>query len=132
MFKKDSTVIEDDLETIIGPSVKLEGDFKSNGDVTVEGKVKGTLATTKNLRVGEKALIEANVSAENATIAGIVKGNIGIKGKLEILNSGEVHGDVICKSIIIQEGAKLNGTWSMSDNQSAKKETIKDIIESHE
>lgn len=114
MFKKGTSATDDELETIIGPSVKLEGKFSSNGDVTVDGMVTGSIATTKNLRIGAGAVIQASIVAANAIVAGTVTGNLHIEGKLEILNTGQVNGDVICKSIIIQEGAVLNGTWKMS------------------
>ncbi len=116
MFKKDP-LKEDDMETIIGPSVKLEGAFASDGDVTIEGYVKGALATTKNLRIGERAVVDASVKASNAIISGTVNGPLDIFGKLEILSSGRVNGDVLCTSIIIQEGAVLNGTWKMGSQK---------------
>ena len=116
MFKKD-TLKEDDMETIIGPSVQLEGTFASDGDVIIEGAVKGALATTKNLRIGERAVVDASVKAANAVISGTVNGPLDISGKLEILSSGKVNGDVLCKSIIIQEGAVLNGTWKMGSQK---------------
>jgi cytoskeletal protein CcmA (bactofilin family) len=123
MFKKDS-LKEDDMETIIGPSVKLEGAFTSDGDVTIEGYVKGALATTKNLRIGERAVVDASVKAANAVISGTVNGPLDISGKLEILSSGRVNGDVLCTSIIIQEGAVLNGTWKMGSHKTSSE--IKD------
>ena len=70
---------EKDIETIIGSTVKVEGDFKGQGDVVVEGQVQGKLSTKGNLSVGENAKITADVSAHNAIIAGELIGNLKVK-----------------------------------------------------
>ena len=72
------------IETIIGPSVKVEGDFKGEGDLVIEGILVGSLQTKNNLKIGQNALVEANINANNAFISGKVKGNIIVKGKIEI------------------------------------------------
>ena len=56
MFKKEDG---DNVETIIGPSVQVEGNFVANGDIIVEGTVSGSIKTEKNLRVGKDAKIFA-------------------------------------------------------------------------
>jgi cytoskeletal protein CcmA (bactofilin family) len=105
----------DEAETIIGPSVKIEGDFKSNGNVTVAGVVVGKLVTTQNLRIEEKAKVSADVEAKEAIIAGEVNGPIKIKGHLEILSTAKINGDIHTKSIAIEQGAQINGHCNMSD-----------------
>ncbi|NIP32680.1 hypothetical protein GWN26_06265, partial [Candidatus Saccharibacteria bacterium] len=69
MFKKDGEFGEGG-ETIIARGVKLEGDFKSEGNVVVEGEVNGALTTSNDLRVSEGAKINANVKAQSAVVAG--------------------------------------------------------------
>jgi len=53
MFKE--TPITNETDTIIGPSVKVEGDFITEGNVVVEGMICGTIKTSKNLKVGSKS-----------------------------------------------------------------------------
>ena len=112
MFK-DLYAKEGETETIIGPSVKVEGDFASKGNVTVEGAVYGTLKTDKDLKIGTAAKISANVFATNAFIAGEVKGNVKVGGKLELTDTSKILGDVEAKILIIAAGAILNGKCSM-------------------
>ena len=50
MFKKEhkeGTERIDDVETIIGPSVKIEGEFTSSGNLIVGGVISGKLSTTR-------------------------------------------------------------------------------------
>lgn len=108
MFKTLSQK-EHEAETIVGPSVKVEGDFASKGNISVDGRVNGSLKTEKNLRVGEKAKITANISAANAFIAGEVKGNIKVQDKLELSNTSKVFGDIEAKVLVVNAGAVING-----------------------
>lgn len=102
-----------EVETIIGPTVKVEGDFASKGNVTVEGMVSGTLKTDKDLKIGAGAKVSASVSATNAFIAGEVKGNVKVGGKLELTDTSKIYGDVEAKIITMAAGAVLNGKCSM-------------------
>jgi cytoskeletal protein CcmA (bactofilin family) len=130
MFKKSSKQeeITDEVETIIGPSVKIEGDFSSNGNVLVAGIVSGKLSTSQNLRVEEKAKISADIKAREAVIAGDVNGNIKVEGHLEILSTAKINGEIKTGSIAIQQGAFLNGNCIMGESVPADspKEPVKE------
>ncbi|MAG11404.1 MAG: hypothetical protein CMI52_01175 [Parcubacteria group bacterium] len=111
---------QDDVETIVGPSVKVEGDFVSKGNVVIEGMVSGSVKTDKNLRVEEGACINANVKAENVRVAGEVKGNVQVKGLLELTESARVLGDVQTKTLVVAAGATLHGNCVMDEERAAK------------
>lgn len=100
-------------ETVIAASVKLEGDFQSQGNVLIEGIVEGSLKTERDLRVGERAHITADVSAANATIAGEVRGNVFVSERLELEPTARVHGDIRTKVLVVASGATVNGRMSM-------------------
>lgn len=102
-------------ETIIAASVKVEGDLKSGGDVVIEGEVMGSLTTKGNLRVGDQASIDADVSAVNAHVSGQVKGNLTVAEKLELTASARISGDVHTKILIVESGATVNGHIVMGD-----------------
>lgn len=118
MFKEIKTGSgHHELETVIGPSVKIEGDFITEGNIVVEGIVSGTLKTAKNLRVGPNSKIFANVAAENALVAGEVQGNIKINGRMELTSSAKIFGDIKVGILIMASGATLNGKCQMGDNK---------------
>ncbi len=120
MFKEIYPKDQGDIETLIGSSVKVEGDFVSKGNVTVEGMVCGTLKTEKDLKVGVGAKISANVFATNAVVAGEVKGNMKVSGKLELTDTSKIYGDVEAKTVVMSAGAILNGKCTMSPEASAQ------------
>lgn len=110
-----------EAETIIAAGVKVEGEFVSQGDVLIEGIVEGSLKTERDLRVGNKASISADVSATNATIAGEIRGNIKISERLELEPSAKLYGDVHTKVLVVASGAQVNGTIVMGEASVAQK-----------
>ena len=102
-----------EIETVIGPSVKVEGNFRGQGNVIVEGIVHGSLKTDKDLTVGAGAKISASVTAANAKISGEVRGAVKIKGKLELTETAKIFGDIETEVLSITPGAILNGKCTM-------------------
>ncbi len=113
MFKKEIISEGGSGETIIAQGVKVEGEFVSQGNIIIEGEVHGLVRTERDLRVGEHARIVANVVAENAIVAGEVQGNMKIAEHLELTPTSRVTGDVEAKTMVMTQGAILNGRCAM-------------------
>ena len=113
-----------EFETIIGPSVKVKGDFHGLGSIIVEGILEGSLKTNGSLKVGEKAKVTADIEAKEAKIGGEIKGNIKVKNYLEITATAKIFGDIEASLISIAKGAVLNGKCTMiSEGPETKKLT---------
>lgn len=123
MFKKpvyeapivatSSNPAHDDVETVVGPSVNVEGDFSSEGNIVVKGTVSGSVKTSKLLTVEKGAKILANVKAGNAIISGSVRGNVKIMERLDLYDTAQVAGDVECKILSVAAGALIQGKLMM-------------------
>lgn len=100
--------------TIIAKGVRVEGDFSSDGNVTIEGELKGKLSTVGRLVVGKEALIEGTVKAGSASVAGSVTGPLTIDEGLDLLATSTVKGDVTAKTLSVERGAKIDGKTSIS------------------
>lgn len=111
-------------ETFIGPSVKMEGNFSGEGDVVIEGILVGTLATKGDVRIGQQAVIEAEIRAKNAHISGKIKGNLHISGLLKLAGTAVIMGDVKTQMIGIEEGAVINGKLNMGTREKTAKEAV--------
>ncbi len=101
------------METIIAHGVRIEGEFTSPGDVTIEGELQGVLKTAGNLRVGAQSKIRAEVSAQNAHVEGEVRGNLGVTEKLSLTKTARVIGDIAVADLSVESGAQINGTVTM-------------------
>lgn len=111
---------EDNVDTVVGPSVNVEGDFASDGNIVVKGTVTGSVHTSRNLLVEPGAKIVANVKAGSATIAGEVRGNMKVKEYVELTATARVVGDIEAKTIAIEAGALLFGKVQMPGLESGE------------
>ncbi len=125
MFQREGSHDGGDVETIVGATVKVDGNFVGAGDVTVEGQVAGSLKTSKNLRVGEGAVVKADVEAANIWVAGEIRGHVTCKGKIEIAASGKIFGNVDTQSIVVAHGAVLHGKVAMAGHEAASSAATK-------
>ena len=100
------------IETMIGPNAHFRGDIQSDGGIRVDGIFEGTIDITGNLVIGEGAKVIANINANNISVSGAVKGDIG-GNRVEILSTGRVFGDLTINSLLLNEGAYLRGQTTM-------------------
>jgi cytoskeletal protein CcmA (bactofilin family) len=103
----------DRIENVIGPTATFVGDLKCDGGVRIDGVFQGTLETMGNVIVGEAAKVVADIVGRNISISGAVKGNIKASGRLEILSTGLVWGDIQVESFLIDEGGVFSGKSQM-------------------
>jgi len=109
-----------DVETMIAPGVRVEGEVSSQGNITVEGEVHGSIKTDLHLRVGKDAKISANVRAQTAYVSGHVQGNLKVKDKLEVTESATIIGDIETKTIVVAEGGVIHGKLTMLTDAKTK------------
>lgn len=125
MFNKENKLEKfKDAETIIGPSIKVKGNFQGKGDIVIEGMIEGSVKTDANLYVGNDAKVIANIESGDTSIHGQINGNIKCNGYLSIGSSAKIFGDIQYKEISIEKGAVINGQLLYNDKSkdSTKKE----------
>ena len=110
-------------ETVIGASVALEGDVKSDGPITVHGTVRGTVVTKDTLIVGSTARVMATVTARSVVVSGNIEGSVTATDRVVLEASGVVGGDVVTKTLVVAEGAQLNGSLNMGGAQGTTRST---------
>ena len=85
MFNKNTpeggSIDKKDIETIIGASVKVEGNFSCEGNMIIDGQVKGNVQTNGFLQVGRTAIVIADVKAGNSKIGGEIRGPVDRGGR---------------------------------------------------
>ena len=104
---------ESQENNIIGQSTHIEGTIKSQGNIRIDGRVRGTINTEGNFIVGLTGEIEGHSHARNITISGKYNGNIEATEKLILENNSNVSGDINTRRLVIDDGAIFNGNCSM-------------------
>src|ERR1039458_4730175 len=88
-------------ETVVGPSVKIQGDLNSEGNIKIEGQVSGKVKTSQSVFVIPGAKINADVLAGNAVVGGEVQGNLKITGHLILQSTAKIIGDISCQILAV-------------------------------
>ena len=99
--------------TIIGTSIEINGEFKSEEDVSVQGTVKGRIDTVADLVVEQGGAIEAEVNTKNIDIHGTVVGNVTASDRFELHAGANVTGDISAPRVVLADGAKYKGNIDM-------------------
>lgn len=114
--KKDS---HEEEVSIISSGVKIEGNLSSEGNVRIDGIIHGNLSISGNLTIGDSSEIIGEIKARNVTTNGKVEGKIYASEKLKLEPKSVIKGDLITKTLIIEEGAIFEGHSSMNGAQSS-------------
>jgi cytoskeletal protein CcmA (bactofilin family) len=104
----------------IGKSVQIRGEVRGSEDLLVEGFVEGTITLQESrLTVGANARVQADISARDVVLLGIVVGNIIATGRVELRGSANLTGDISASRLSIEENAVFSGKVDLVQNTAA-------------
>jgi cytoskeletal protein CcmA (bactofilin family) len=101
-------------KAIIGPSMHIKGEIRSDEELLVDGEVEGIVESGSSLTIGRNGKVRANIRAREVVIFGSVKGNIEAIEKLAIREQGSLIGDIKTATISIDDGAYFKGSIDIS------------------
>jgi len=93
--------------SIISEDLVVTGNLNSEGEIQIDGTVRGDIQS-KDLLVGETALIEGQIIAEKIRVHGKVDGQIKALN-VSLAKSAHVVGDILHDNLSIETGAFLEG-----------------------
>jgi cytoskeletal protein CcmA (bactofilin family) len=94
----------------VGKSVVFTGQLTSLEDMTIDGRVEGTIEVRDHsLTIGPDADIHAGITAKVVTVLGRVTGTITASHKVDIRETGAVKGDIVSPRLALADGALLRG-----------------------
>lgn len=111
---------------IISEGSQLDGYLKSVHDVRIGGVLNGTLETESKAIVTEQAYVSGDVVCQDADIAGKVNGDVLGKNKIILRKTAVLEGNLTTKTLVVEEGAKVNGLCKMGDISSFKSNEYSD------
>jgi len=106
--------------TIIGAGAKLEGTVVSAGSLRVDGQVKGQINADGDVMLAPHSQVDADIKAQNVSVAGRFKGSLQAKGRAELNRGGRVEGTITSKTLVVEEGGIFQGQ-SIMDQQAGPK-----------
>ena len=108
-------MVDSAQSTVVGPSILISGNLQGDEDLTVLGRVEGSLTLTKTLNVEESGIVKAEISVRNAIVSGVIVGNVTASDSVEITEAGRMVGDIRAPRVIIVDGARFRGAVDMGN-----------------
>ena len=100
---------DNDEVTVVGATAKLEGNVVSAGSLRIDGNVKGQINADGDVTLSPQSQVEADIRAQNVSIAGRFKGSIVVKGKAHLARGGRIDGNITSKTLVVEEGGVFHG-----------------------
>lgn len=102
--------------SIIGSGNTITGDIDAQGDIRVDGTVKGNVISKAKVLIGAEGVIEGNIQCREADIMGQVFGNIKTEELLHLKGNAAVSGDINTAKLLIEPTVSFNGQCHMGAN----------------
>src|SRR5688572_30186377 len=101
--------------TIVGETILITGNLQGDEDLTILGRVEGSINLSKTLMIAESGVVKAEIAVRDAIVSGIVVGNISATDSVQVTESGRLVGDIKAQRVIIVPGARVRGAIDMGD-----------------
>jgi cytoskeletal protein CcmA (bactofilin family) len=101
------------FQTKIGKTSYLEGKIEFSSPMRIEGKFDGTIVAKQFLFITDGAEVVADIQGTDILVAGMVKGNIQATGKVELLETAQVMGNITAQQIRLLDGVLFEGRCEM-------------------
>ena len=103
------------IKNYISAGTVIEGNIVSHEDLHLDGTIKGDIKTSARLILGKDSLVEGNILASEAEVAGKITGTVESKGLLAIKSTCVIDGDIVTKSLNVESGSSFNGRCKVGD-----------------
>ncbi len=119
MFNLNKTPMANSKDTptasvnLIGAGTVIEGEVKSNGDIRIDGHIKGSVNSKSKVVIGASGVIEGDVTCQNADISGTIKGKLICSEMLFLKSTAKIMGDITTGKLVVEAGATFTGSCSM-------------------
>lgn len=113
-----------DLNGFIDAGSYIEGSLHFEDTFRLDGRLKGKVVSTGDLVVGDHGDVEADIEVSRIFVSGTVRGSISAKQRVEIAASGKVYADLETPSLVVEDGAVLQGQCNMARDGGAQKKPV--------
>src|SRR5882724_1163618 len=111
--------------SIVSAGMKITGDVDTSGVLKVDGEINGSITGARQVLLGRGGTVRGNVSAGEVVVGGHVEGSISAGERLELQVTATITGDIETRSIVVLEGAQINGLVRMTDAGASRAEPLR-------
>jgi cytoskeletal protein CcmA (bactofilin family) len=118
--RRGNDMAENGEVTIVGAGARLEGTVVSAGSLRIDGQIKGQINADGDVELSAQSQVEADIRAQNVSVAGRFKGNIIVKGKAHLARGGRIDGNITSKTLVVEEGGTFHGQSIMDGSSGSQ------------
>ena len=112
----------------IGPSISIKGEISGEEDLTIQGRVEGTIELNQNnITIVGNGCVKADILAKIISIEGEVEGDLFGEEKIVVRGTGVVRGNMMAPRVNLEDGAKFSGNIDMEFESGEKRPTLKEV-----
>lgn len=93
----------------VGEKLVIKGEIVGEGDLDLAGRFEGVINVQGTVVIGDRAEVDADVTASTIVVGGKVRGNLSAAGRVEILPQGVLTGNLKSGSFSAADGASVKG-----------------------
>ena len=105
---------------VLGEGAVFEGTLHVQNKVHVSGHIKGKLDVKGRAVVSQEGVVEGELRATDADVAGSVQGTVRVDERLMLKSTARIDGDITAGRIKVEEGALFAGQCTIGDQVSEK------------
>ncbi|HJS58886.1 MAG TPA: polymer-forming cytoskeletal protein [Vicinamibacteria bacterium] len=101
----------------IGPSITIVGELTGEEDLTILGKVEGTIQLPKHcVTIGRTAKVTADIRAKAVSVEGEVRGNLQASEQILIRKTATMLGNLAAPRVGLEDGCRFKGSVDMESS----------------
>jgi cytoskeletal protein CcmA (bactofilin family) len=116
-----------ELSAYLDERSEIDGTYTFSGTAMLNGKLKGVIQSNDTLIVGDKGVVNANITAGCVLIRGEVVGNVLATERLELRGGARLFGDIEAPVVVVEEGVLFEGHCRMTKTRPAEAATPRDL-----
>ena len=120
MTRVNKQVEDNIVNSIIGEGSEFKGEFKINGLLRIDGQFMGTIETDGKVLIGKSGKATTDITASVVVIGGTVRGNVFAGERVIMLSTGQIKGNIITPSLVMEDGVEFEGNCIINKESLAK------------
>ncbi|TKG90114.1 polymer-forming cytoskeletal protein [Puteibacter caeruleilacunae] len=111
---KSNSDIENKNINLISSGTVITGDVISQGDIRIDGELKGNLTSQGRVVVGNTGIINGEIECRSSEVSGKIIGKIQVKELLSLKATSLFEGDIVTGKLTVEPGAVFNASCKMN------------------
>ena len=113
------------LANTIGKDTTIEGQITTEGNLRIDGKVKGMITSKAKVVIGPSGVVDGDLYCVSADISGTVNGKMQVEEVVQLKSTAVANGDIVTDKIIVEANARILGGIDVGGLKNANKEENK-------